>query len=88
MERGWRTGPRLPTGRFTDHHESIDPDTGEAVERCGMCKVPHRPSNPVYPGLWGYIHRNAPLSLCERCVRRLEALMQMAADPLTLDEVG
>ncbi len=42
MERGWRSGPRLPTvHRPTDADELIaDPAKGESVPRCGACGIP------------------------------------------------
>ena len=67
-----------------------DPGRGEKVQRCFVCGLPASEGNPILPGLWGYIHRNVLLDLCERCVigleRRMEVRLRMEADPLTVWE--
>ena len=64
MTRASRAGPS---------DDDRDPALGEKVARCVVCGIPDRKGNRLYPGLWGYIHRNIDLTLCERCILAAEA---------------
>lgn len=77
-------GRRAPLPEPTE--DLRDPAHGERVPRCAICGMPERPGNKLYPGLWGYIRTNIPLTLCERDVR--DRLPVLDPDPLTLADVA
>lgn len=77
MERGWRSGPRLP----------IAPPSPPQDE-CAVCQSTATPGNKIIVGLWGVIRFNLELPLCERCIRYYAPRDPRDADPLTLDVVA
>lgn len=87
MERGWRSGPRLPKAPPSPSQDEIaDPAHGAKVPRCKVCGLPGSPGNRLIPGLWAYIHFSMQMALCERCVNEMRPAIN--PDPLTLEEVA
>jgi hypothetical protein len=79
MDRGWRSGPRLPAGPSLAEPEDLaDPAQGAKVPRCGACGMP----DPTrMRGVWNGLMGSFPL--CERCW-----FSQNPPDPLDVSRVA
>ncbi len=71
MERGWRSGPRLPSDhsrRLVSDDDIADPAKGERVPRCGSCGLPDQPASRLMDfALFLGGRRAGHYLLCERC---------------------
>jgi hypothetical protein len=85
MDRGWRSGARLPNGTFTPDDTAGDPADGETVPRCYTCGLPSQAGNGLLDfQLYLRGKRAGAYRLCERCFNRRNA--PPLADPLNVPE--
>ena len=88
MERGWRSGPRLPSGpRLTGEEDIGDPGDGETLPRCFSCGVPAPITGTFIPDDGPFAGRILRYRICLRCLEHANGPLRpdpKITDPLTV----